>query len=282
MKLLRRKSRWHKIANAGGLLVLLVCAAWLPAYGQGEIVPREVTALFDDISDIDKLRVLNPLKLTPDQLDRLITAIRKAQDSYNKKLSDAAVPPIKQIAADIKETRRKMLTSGGTVPTDFDTKVKKIQDDFMQRRDEQDVATLKSLSDAIRAILTPEQVDTAASLARKLTAKDGKATLKGEDAKFFNYYVLGTFIVYPRIIPLLEDMKKAATESGGAARRSTSADRIAVRAQNQRAGKAVPPNQRAGSLSRVNQRAGVGAALCGRPGRPRRVAPMVPIREARR
>src|SRR5947209_3589866 len=115
------------------LVVLAAAAARLPLRAQQESVPKEVTALFDDIDDIDKLRVLNPLKLTPDQIDKIIALIQQQERDYNAKLTEAAVPPIREIAKDIKETRRKMLT-GASLPADFEAKVKQIQADYDRRR----------------------------------------------------------------------------------------------------------------------------------------------------
>jgi hypothetical protein len=182
-----------------------------PANAQSEVIPKEVSALLDDISDIDKLRVLNPLKLTTDQLDQIIVVVKKHQDDYNKKLADAAVPPIKQIAKEIKETRRKML-AGGTIPKDFDEKVKKQQDDFVKRRNQEDFNTLKGLAEAVKKILNKDQFAKAVTIAKKFLEDQGK-DVKGDDDKFFNYYVLGTLIVYPRIVPLLEDMRAAQVAS---------------------------------------------------------------------
>jgi len=201
------------IRHALGLSIALTALALpfsIPARAQTDIIPKEMQALFTDISDIDKLRVLNPLKLTADQLDKIIPIVKKAQTDYNAKLAEAAVPPIRKIASEIKETREKMLATHSGVPKDFDEKVKKLQAEFVKRRKAEDNATLKSLSDSIKAILTKEQVSTASSLARKLTEEDGKPTQKGSDDQFFNLYVLGTIVVYPRIVPLLEDMRKTA------------------------------------------------------------------------
>ncbi len=203
---------------AAGLLCLLpTLLISIPARAQNEFVPKEVTALFDDIADIDKLRILNPLKLTTEQLDKLIPAIKKAQVEYNRKVSEAAVPPVRELAKDIKEARRKMLASRSGVPKDLDEKVKKLQSEFIKRRDAEDKSTLKSLSDTIRGILTPDQITTAISIARKYTENDGKPTKKGTDDQFFNLYVFGTIVVYQRIVPLLEEMKKAADTSGAGA-----------------------------------------------------------------
>lgn len=184
------------------------------ARAQSQYIPPEVVALFNDIDDIDKLRVLNPLNLTAEQIEKLVPVIQKAQQDYNKKLADAAVPPIKEIAAQIKATRRRLL-AGGEVPADFDERVKKIQADFVARRDKEDAATLKALADAIRGILTPEQVAAAVSEARKALGEQNKPGVKGADDRLFNYYVLQVFITYPRIVPLLQDMREARSKNAG-------------------------------------------------------------------
>lgn len=193
------------ISCCGGLLA----AGARAAHAQNEVLPKEVAALYDDVSDIDKLRILNPLKLTADQLDSIIAAVKQSQDAYNKKLADAAVPPIRDMAAQVKETRRQLITSGGDVPKDFDAKVKAIQDRFLKERNQADYDALKGLSDKIRGILTPDQIATAVSLARDYEKKQGQTVSKGQDDKYFNFYVLGTFILYPRIVPLLEEMRDA-------------------------------------------------------------------------
>jgi hypothetical protein len=182
------------------------------AIAQAE-VPKEVLALFDDLSDIDKLRVLNPLNLSEDQLGRIIDSIKKARDEYLKKVTAAAVPPIRDMAKEIKDLRKKLLT-GGDVPSDFDKRVKKIQEDYVKQRESEDSVALKSLSEKVRPVLNATQYDKAISLAKELTRKDGKATLKGTDDQFYNLFIKGVFIDYAGIVPLLEDMKKARSAPG--------------------------------------------------------------------
>jgi DNA integrity scanning protein DisA with diadenylate cyclase activity len=203
-----------------GLMALLI--GTLPQQGsaQNDFLPSEVLALFRDIDDVDKLRVLNPLKLTAEQLEKIIAEVKRHQQTYHRRLADSVVPPIRSIAREIKETRRKLLT-GGEIPKDFDEKVKKLQADYVKRRDQEDRDTLKSLSDTIRAILSEEQVKKAVELAKTLTQKDGKPTLRGSDAEFFNYYVMMTFVVYPRIVPLMEDMKRALQEESASGSSAT-------------------------------------------------------------
>jgi hypothetical protein len=180
-----------------------------PAQGpQTETVPKEVLVLLDDLSDIDKLRVLNPLKLTEDQLGKIVDVINKARATYLQKVTAVTVPPIRDMAKEIKELRKKLLT-GGDVPADFDKRVKKIQDDYVTRRETEVTNALKSLSTSIKSILTSSQYEKAISLAKNFTKQDGKPTLKGTDEQFFNFYVKGVFIDYAGIVALLEDMKKA-------------------------------------------------------------------------
>jgi hypothetical protein len=204
----------------GGFMALMIGALPRQGAAQSDFIPNEVVALFRDIDDVDKLRVLNPLKLTAEQLEKIIAEVKKHQDAYNRRLADTLVPPIQRIARDIKETRRKLLT-GGDIPKDFDEKVKKIQADYIKRREQENHDTLKSLSDKFRAILTEEQVKKAVELAKTLTQKDGKPTMKGSDAEFFNYYVMMTFVVYPRIVPLMEDMKRALQEEAASGSSAT-------------------------------------------------------------
>lgn len=194
----------------GVAAVLGLCCAPQPAAAQrgSEVIPKEVKDLLFDLSDIDKLRVLNPLNLSEAQLEKIIDVLTKAREVYLKKVTDVAVPPIKDMAAEIKTLRKKLLT-GGDIPSDFDKRVKKIQDDFVERRDTEDQRTLKSLSESIKPIFTSSQYDKAINTAKSATKKDGKPTLKGTDEQFFNFYVKGVFMDYDSILVLLEDMKKA-------------------------------------------------------------------------
>src|SRR5438105_4089862 len=90
-------------------VLALVAAGLVPLRAQNDAIPPEVNALFDDIADIDKLRVLNPLKLTADQIDKITAEIKKSQKEYDKALAEATVQPIKGIASDVKDVRKKML-----------------------------------------------------------------------------------------------------------------------------------------------------------------------------
>src|SRR5262249_17718874 len=142
-----------------------------------------------------------------DQMEKIATALKSSQKEYDKALVDAVVGPIKGITKEIKDVRKSML-GGEPIPKDFDEKVKGIQDAFVKKRDTADVNALKGLSSAIKKILTEEQFSKAAELARKFVEKESKPNAKNTDEQFFNFYVLQIFIRYPRILPLMEEMKK--------------------------------------------------------------------------
>ncbi len=174
-------------------------------------IPVEVQALINDISDIDKLRALVPLKLNSDQIQKMIDAMTKAQIDYNQHLIDATVPPIKKLAEEIKEVRRKVL-AGGTIPKDFDARVQKIEMDYYDRRASEDTKALKILSDSMRTIFTREQIAKAAAFGKQAGDKLGK-NMKGTDDQFFNYFVQGVLIQYSGIVKLLKDMKVNADQA---------------------------------------------------------------------
>lgn len=180
-------------------------------------VPAKVVSLFDDISDIDKLRVLNPLALTSDQLNKLIVLITTEEDKYNKRLAAVAVPPIDAISQQIKEVKDKLL-KGGNIPHDFDDQVKQLQTNFIKQRKNEDNRTLLAVINGVKQILTQDQVNTAVSVVKQLTKFSPETT----SDQYFNYYVLGTFVEYPRIVPLLKEMAKARADASSGAQASPS------------------------------------------------------------
>jgi hypothetical protein len=194
-------------------LGLCLSAPAQDAAKSGAVIPPEVVALITDLNDIDRMRVIGPLKLKPDQLDRLIALMEKSTEDHNRKLAEAAVPPIREIAKDIKETRRKVI-AGAPIPTDFDEKVKGIQDAYNARRTKQEFDTLKSLSEGVRAVLTSAQIEKATSLARA-ALDDAGAKTRGTGDKYFNLYVKSVFIDYPNIIPLLKAVRAAVSQPAG-------------------------------------------------------------------
>lgn len=166
-------------------------------------MPPDTAAIFDSIDDIDKLRLLNPLNLTAAQLDKIIPFLKQRQQAYNRRILELAIEPLKALATDIKATRTKLL-AGGTVPQDIDEKIKRCQKDFSEKRKIEQDKNLKLVADGIRAVLTTEQYKAIVTMARR-DFPEGKGT----DEQFYNLWIRETILAYPRIIPLLEDMRNA-------------------------------------------------------------------------
>ena len=190
-----------------------LCSARSSAQSAADTLPKELVAVVTDVSDIESLRALNPLKLTAEQLGKIEEAVRKAGENHAKKIATAAAP-LQAMGPEIRELRKKLLT-GGEVPEDFDKRGAKIQEAFVAKREAEKNKTLKSLSDSVKEILTKDQVAKAIAVSKKLTKRDGKPTMQGSDDQFFNFFIQSVLIdYYPNILPLLDEMRKARGEAG--------------------------------------------------------------------
>lgn len=202
-------ARWMVL---GGVAAALVCCTLRPLRAQNDELPAEVAALLDDVADIRTIEVLRPLKLTAEQMDKLAATILASQKEYHTKLFAVAVPPIRDMAKDIKETRRKMV-SGAAMPSDLKDKVKEFEDAFKDQQKKQNEATLRGLIASTLAILKDDQVEGARALAKKDIKDQGHDPGKATPEQLYNYFVLKVFINYPRIVPVLQEMSKARSGS---------------------------------------------------------------------
>jgi hypothetical protein len=194
------------------LLAMGSARAQQPPSQTGAEPPADVAALFQAIADID-IRLINPLKLTPDQAGKLATTITAAQKTYTKNLADAVGPGLRKLADEINATR-KTVVAGQSIPADFDAKIKAADAAYQKDRDRINLENFKSLIASTRKILTDKQLGVAAELMRKNNPdKDPNA----DQAKWYNAYVLEVFIDYPRIVPLLNEIKKALPPAPSAA-----------------------------------------------------------------
>lgn len=178
--------------------------------------PPEVLALFNDIDDIAELKVLNPLKLTPDQLDKIASAISEAKATYDKKVTDLIVPPVQKMGPEIRDTRKRML-AGEAVPKEFDDKVKALEEDYYKGRDKLNLENFQGMIEKIKGILTTEQIATAIKL-MKAAPNAKNLDPNAADAQWFNIYVLDVFINYARIVPLLKEMHDASAPPAAGAK----------------------------------------------------------------
>ncbi len=198
------KVRWSVTVLA---VVLLGCLGCRGAWAQD--AQRETGAILDAVNDIDKLRVIMPLKLSGSQIDKIVEAIVKGRAAFNKEIEQAATQPPARMADEIRRVKASALT-GAPIPKDFDDRIKKMQDAFLEKRKSAENTALKSLSDAARAVLTPAQIKSAADSAKSAAEElAGGSPLKGTEAQWFNYYVLNVLIRYDRIDVLLAEVKAA-------------------------------------------------------------------------
>ena len=181
---------------------------------------QEIAALSAALDDLGELRVLNPLKLTPEELDAVSKAVADSQADYNKKLAALGPLSIGKVAENIRNAKKQALA--GKVLASDDT-ILKAMTDYAAKHKELDDATLKSLSDKLQTLLTEAQIKAAAKIARDEQAKLGGSTAKGTDAQWFNLYVLRVVIGYSRIVPLLKEMKAAQSGSAGSTPAATKA-----------------------------------------------------------
>ena len=170
-------------------------------------VVEATKTLVNELDDIDRLRILNPLKLSSEQLTKLIDFLTKAQADYERKISAIALDPLKEIADEIKKTKKETL-AGGSITKEFDAKVKKIQADFTKKKEALWIENIAKSSVECKRILSEEQFAAAAKMEKAEFLKS-RPEVKGTDEQMFNQYVVDTFMSYYRIVPLLKEMKQS-------------------------------------------------------------------------
>lgn len=171
---------------------------------------KEIQELLDSVEDIGEMKFLNPLRLTTAQIDKLVPLITAAQTEYNSQLAAANQESLKKIANDIRAARRQAVT-GKSVSTEANDRINKAIDAHLKSIKARQDDALKNLSQKIRNILLSEQYATAAKLAKEETEKINQ-NAKGTEDQWFNLYVKSVVMGYPRIVPLLKDIRAAREE----------------------------------------------------------------------
>lgn len=222
----RSLSLWLTVPFA--LSVFLLCCAALQltapvARAQGQDAnkdtskdAKELADLLNTLADIDMLRYLNPLKLTPVQIDQMINAITFAQSEYDRKITAMGASPLLKVADDIRTTKRQAL-AGGDIPKEFDDQIRKIEAAILKRRDQIDAQNISGLAASFKNTLTESQMKTAIKLTKDRQRELGRST-EGKDDQWLNAFVVNIVINNPRIVPLLKEMRTAAgtSQNGGA------------------------------------------------------------------
>jgi hypothetical protein len=169
----------------------------------------DATAVVANLDDIERLRILNALKLQPDQIDKLVTALTTAQADYDKKVNALGAAVFASSAADVRDVKKQVL-GGGAVPKEFEDKMKKLQADFLKQRDDLNTANIQKVAAACRSVFTDRQITVATKAERDLWEKDHPDPKSATDVQLFNLYCVDMFISNPRAVPLLKEMRAAA------------------------------------------------------------------------
>ncbi len=183
------------------------------ARAQGQESPppssKEIDQLYDMLDDINKLNVLNPLKLTPDQLDKLIAVADATATDYAQKVAALKAQSIHDLAKEIRATKQRAV-AGGEITQSFLTQIISRSDSLAKKRDDLDINTWVAMIAKVRQILTPDQYNTAIKEIRTQADKEPDINSHGKPEQWFNMFVLQVFLKYPRIVPLLKEMRAAA------------------------------------------------------------------------
>lgn len=200
-----------------GALAAIALNVGIPAYAQDkdkapdkDKAGTDLSQLASEMSDIDSLRPLIPLKLTPEQIDKMAAAITASQAAYDKKLKAIAGPALAKLADQIHDVKQKAL-KGEPIPAEFDTYAQAAEKQILTSRVKLDQDTIILLAGTLEDILTAEQFKQAAMLDKNAQIKLKKvpATLQKTDAQWFASYITDAIFTVPRIVPLLKEMRAA-------------------------------------------------------------------------
>ncbi len=182
--------------------------------------------LMNDINDIDRSRNITPLHLTPDQLKRVIAILEQLTADYERKVAMLTDKLFSPFMSDLKTVKTRVY-GGGTIPKDFDARLKHAMDTLVADRKQLNLGNIASASNAIANVLTPAQIATAANLAKNSPANEGLYSDSTTQAQWYHLYVGKVFLSYPRIVPLLQAMLKAQSSTAAAASNAPTSDQSA-------------------------------------------------------
>ena len=223
-----RRPRHGVLSGRTGFVSLLVLATSMsfPSVVRaqdntnGTSATSDVTQLIQDMDDIDNMRPLIPLKLTPEQMDKMIAVISSEQAGYDKKLKALAGPTLAKLADQIHDVKQRSI-KGEPIPKDFDVVVKQAETEILGKRKTLDAETIATIANGLQDTLTPEQVKLAAKLDKDAQTKLGKVTANTQrtETQWFVSYVRDAIFTSPRVLIVLKQMRAAAntkTASSGA------------------------------------------------------------------
>jgi hypothetical protein len=193
---------------------VLICAVGVPRSAHAQQAGEQpdkasVTALLDELDDIDVGRYVTPLKLTGEQIDKLAAAITEANSGYDKKVAELRAASVGKLAEEIHK-RHKETIAGAPASKEFDTKVQAMMTAFNSQKEKVYADGLVVITTNCGKILTSDQKKIAAQMEKDMFFKLGKKmNPSNTDDQYFNQYVVDIFIGYHRILALLKEIKSA-------------------------------------------------------------------------
>ena len=194
-------------------LALCACALTSPVLAQmppaaPDKAAKEAADLSDQLDDLNQFSVITPLKLTPDQLDKIIVIVEREQTALDKKLAASSSPLILKMGDEIR-AMRKLAVEGKPTPQSFFDKAKIMVAEYGTLRKNTSLEMLAVVSKQLQAVLTKEQVSVAAKLSKDAAAAQ-KVAIKGSDEQWFNAFLINAVVNNNRFVPLLKEMRASA------------------------------------------------------------------------
>ena len=119
------------------------------------VPPADVQKTMDQIGDLDLLVALTPLKLTPPQIDTLLTLLKSiAREGEAKTKKDYEL--VRALAADVTKARTGML-AGKPLDTDLEARINKTNMEMEARYEAARADAAIRIAQTLKETLTPEQ-----------------------------------------------------------------------------------------------------------------------------
>lgn len=166
-------------------------------------LPKDVQDLMLEFDDIGELRTITPLKLTPEQIDKIVVYVGEGQAEYNKKNADLLAKTIRDVAGTIKQAKKEALQGK---PAQGEEQVAKAMTAMLSKRSSLEVGIMTTMSDKVMAVLTPKQQEAMAKVAREYQGKkEGKDNVSV--AQYCKLYIYRVFAGYARSTTVLKELK---------------------------------------------------------------------------
>ena len=127
-----------------------------PAAPPNAPAPADVQKTLTDISDLSLLRALLPVKLKPEQIDKILAPLQTVRNegASRRKADEDAV---RALSAEVTKTRTSALTKGEPIPAETEAKIVKLYADADKRFAAAKKKAIDQILPVIQITLTPEQ-----------------------------------------------------------------------------------------------------------------------------